>query len=173
MGRFIAGGYTLTYNGKALGQTADGVRMSYELFKRIITGHLAGSTPQDAIYQGQNRTSSFRLIEADEAGIPDLLFPYSSPIGSEWPLGVIGLLDVRGQGGGTPTSRAKPLVATAIAGTSAANDAAATVTIPLTCLHHNFPVDVLLAPDLKEVPIRLQHYPDMAAEGGASYGSST
>jgi hypothetical protein len=173
MGRFIAGGYSMVYNSKALGQSADGIRMTYELFKRIITGHLAAQTPQDAVYQGQNRTSSFRLIEADEAGIPDLLYPYTATIGNEWQLGTIGLLDVRGQGGGSPTTRAKSLVLTAVTGTSAANDAAASITIPLSILHSNFPVDVLLAPDLKEVPIRMQHYVDMAAEGGPVFGSST
>lgn len=172
MSKFIAGGYTMTYNSKALGQLADGIRMSYELFKRIITGHLAGQTPQDAVYQGQNRTSSFRLIEADEAGIPDLLYPYTGTIGNEWQLGTIGLMDVRGQGSGSPTVRAKSLVMTAITGTAAANDAAASITLPLSILHHNFPVDVLLAPDLKEVPVRMQHYVDMSGDP-PNFGSST
>ena len=172
MSKFIAGGYTMTYNSKALGQTADGIRMTYELFKRIITGHLAGQTPQDAIYQGQSRTSSFRLIEADESGIPDLLFPYTATIGDEWQLGTIGLMDVRGQGSGTPTTRAKSMVLTAVTGTAAYNDAAATITLPLSSLHENFPVDVLLAPDLKEVPVRLRHYVDMSASP-PSFGSST
>lgn len=170
---FVAGGYTLTYNAKALGQTADGIRMSYEIFKRIITGHLAAQTPQDAVYQGQNRTSSFRLINAEAAGIADLLYPYTATVGNEWQLGIIGLLDVRGQGTGSPLARARAVVLTAIAGTTAANDAAATITLPLSILHHNFPVDVLLAPDLKEVPIRLQHYVNMAADGGPAFGSST
>jgi hypothetical protein len=173
MGRFIAGGYSLTYNSKALGQTADGIRMTYEVFKRMVTGHLAGQTPQDAIYQGQNRTSEFRLIEADEAGILDLLYAYTATIGNEWQLGVLGLLDVRGQGGSSPAARAKSLLLTAVTGTSAANDAAATITLPHSSLHDRYPVSVLLAPDLKEVPIRLQHYVDMDAVGGPVFGSST
>jgi len=170
MGNFIAGGYTVTYNAKALGQMADGFRFSYEVFKRIITGHLGGDTPQDAVYRGQQRTSQFRLIEANSAGINDLLYQFSATIGSEWELGTIGLMDVRGNGGGSPTVRAKQLVLTAITGTSAANDAAATMTIPYSALHPNFPVEVLLAPDLKEVPIRLIHYPNMST---GLYGSST
>ncbi len=173
MGNFIAGGYTCTYNSKALGQMADGIRMTYELFKKVITGHLGGDTPQDAVYRGQNRTSSFRLIEADSAGIADLLYPYSDTVGDEWDLGVIGLLDVRGQGGGSPTSRARSMVLTAISGTSAANDAAATITLPYSILHHNYPVETLLAPDLKEIPVRMMHYPNMAAVGGPIFGSST
>lgn len=172
MSKFVAGGYSLQYNSKALGQTAEGIRLTYELFKRIVTGHLAGQTPQDAVYQGQNRTSEFRLIEADEAGILDLLYPYTATIGNEWQLGTIGLMDIKGQGTGTPTVRAKSLVLTAVTGTSAANDAAATMTLPLSILHDRFPVTVLLAPDLKEVPIRMQHYVDMS-EGTPSFGSST
>lgn len=167
---FIAGGYTATYNAKALGQTADGHRFTYEVFKRIITGHYGGDTPQDAVYRGQRRGSSFRLIEADAAGLMDLIYPYGATVGNEWELGIIGLLDVRGQGGDTPVSRCKPLVLTAIAGTSAANDAAATITIPLTILAENFPVEILLAPDLKEVPVRLMHYPNMTS---LLWGSNT
>lgn len=167
---FIAGGYTATYNAKALGQTADGHRITYEVFKRVITGHYGGDTPQDAVYRGQRRGSAFRLLEANAAGVADLLYPYSGTIGDQWDLGVIGLLDVRGQGSGSPTVRAKQLVLTAIAGTSAYNDAAATITIPLSILAASFPVEVLLAPDLKEVPIRLDHYPNMST---LLWGSST
>lgn len=173
MGNFIAGGYTIAYNSKALGQTADGIRMSYEVFKKVITGHLGADTVQDAIYRGQNRTSSFRMIEADSAGILDLLYAYTDTVGDEWELGIIGLMDVRGQGSGSPTSRARSMVLTAITGTSAYNDAAATITLPYTALHHNYPVETLLAPDLKEVPVRLMHYPNMAAVGGPVFGSST
>jgi len=169
---FIAGGYNITYNAKALGQTAEGIRMTYEIFKKIITGHLGGQTPQDAVYQGQNRTSSFRLLEANAAGVADLLYAYTSTIGNEWQLGIIGLLDVRGQGSVSPVTRCKAVVLTAITGTSASNDAAATITLPLSILHDRFPVDVLLAPDLKEVPIRLQHYVNMS-EGTPTFGSST
>lgn len=167
---FIAGGYTATYNAKALGQTADGHRLTYETFKRVITGHYGGQTPQDAVYQGQRRGSSFRLLEANAAGIADLLYPYSSTIGDQWDLGVIGLLDVRGQGGVSPTVRAKSLVLTAIAGTSAYNDSAQSITIPLSILAASFPVEILLAPDLKEVPIRMEHYPNMST---LLWGSST
>lgn len=167
---FIAGGYTATYNAKALGQVAEGHRFTYEVMKKIITGHLGADTPQDAVYRGQRRSAEFRLLEANAEGIADLLYPYSDTVGNEWELGVIGLLDVRGQGGGSPTSRTKPLVLTAIAGTSAANDSAATITIPLSILANSYPVSVLLAPDLKEVPVRLDMYPNMST---LLWGSNT
>ena len=172
MSKFVAGGYTATYNSKALGQMAEGIRTSYEMFKQIIRGHLGAQTPQDAVYQGQQRSSSFRLIEADESGIPDLLYPFTSTIGNEWELGVIGLMVVRGQGSGSPTVRGKSLVLTAVSGTSAYNDAAQTMTFPISILHENFPVEVLLGPELKEVPVRLRHYPDMS-QSPPIFGSST
>lgn len=167
---FIAGGYTMTYNAKALGQTADGIRITYEIFKRIITGHYGADTPQDAVYRGQRRSSAFRLIEANAAGLNDLVYPYSDTPGDRWALGVIGLLDVRGNGTASPTTRVKSLILTAIAGTSAYGDSAATMTLPQSILAENFPVEVLLAPDLQEVPIRLSHYPDMTSK---LYGSNT
>ncbi len=115
---FIAGAYTATYNSKALGQTAEGWRISETVLKRLITGDAGGDTPQDAIYRGREVFFAGRLIEADKAGILDLLYPYSGTIGTPGELGVIGLLDVRGAGGGTPASRAKSLVLTAVDGTS-------------------------------------------------------
>lgn len=167
---FLAGGYTSTYNAKALGQTGDGYRMTVETFKRVITGDYGGETPQDAVYRGQRRSTQFRLLEANAAGVLDLLYPYSDTIGDEWDLGQIGLLDVRGQGGVSAASRAKAMVLTAITGTSAANDGPATITIPLSILAGSFPVELLLAADLKEVPIRMEHYPNMST---LLWGSST
>lgn len=167
---FIAGAYTLTYNAKAIGQTADGIRLSHQFFKKLITGDAGGQTPQDAIYQGREQMSSFRLIEADKAGIPDLIDPYAGTVGTPWTLGVVGLLDVRGAGGVSPTARALPLVLTALTGTAAATDMQATITLPLSILAEGFPVEVLLAPDLREVPIRLRHYPNMST---LLFGSNT
>lgn len=167
---FVAGAYTATYNAKALGQTADGYRLSHEVFKRIITGDLGAQTPQDAVYQGQAMFLAGRLIEADKAGILDLVYPYSGTVGTPWELGVIGLLDVRGAGGGTPVSRCKSLVLTALTGTSAYADMQITMTMPLSILAENFPVEVLLAPDLREVPIRMRIYPTMST---LLFGSQT
>ena len=170
MSEFVAGAYTATYNAKALGQTADGYRFSFEVFKRIVTGDLGAQTPQDSIYQGMAMFLAARLIEADKAGILDLVHPYADTIGTPWALGKIGLLDVRGQGTGSPTVRAKQVVLTAVTGTTAANDMQATMTMPLAILAENFPVEVLLAPDLREVPIRLRIYPNMST---LLFGSQT
>ncbi len=64
---FIAGAYTATYNSKALGQTAEGWRISETVLKRLITGDAGGDTPQDAIYRGREVFFAGRLIEADKA----------------------------------------------------------------------------------------------------------
>lgn len=157
-GNFVAGAYTATYNAKALGQTAQGFTISHTIFKRIVTGDAGGDSPQDAIYRGREITLAYQLIEALSAAIPDLIWPYSSSVGTQWDLGIIGLMDVRGQGGGSPTSRAKQLILTAVTGTSAANDGPATVTLPLTSIADNFPIDILAATDLREIPIRQRIY---------------
>lgn len=159
---FIAGAYTATYNAKALGQAAEGWRFLEQVFKRLITGDAGGDTPQDAVYRGREMFLSARLIEADKAGILDLLFPYSGTVGTAGELGVVGLLDVRGAGTGSPTSRCKSLVLTAVDGTSAKADMQDTYTAPLAILAEGFPVEILLAPDLKEVPVRLRVYPTMS-----------
>jgi hypothetical protein len=161
-GDFIAGTYTATYNAKALGQTADGFRLSHEVFKRIVTGDLGADTPQDAIYRGMAYFLSCRLIEAGTAGIADLVHPYTATIGTPWDLGKIGLLDVRGQGGASPVIRAKQVVLTAVTGTSAFEDSQKTITLPRAILAEGFPVEILLAPDLREVPVRMRIYPNMS-----------
>lgn len=170
MTEFIAGAYTATYNAKALGQTADGFRLSHQFFKRLITGDAGGDTPQDAIYRGKEQNLSMRLIEADKAGIPDLIDPYAGTVGTPWTLGVVGLLDVHGAGGVTPAPRCKSMVLTAITGTSAATDTQATITLPLSIIAENFPIEILLAPDLREYPLRMRIYPNMST---LLFGSNT
>lgn len=168
--KFIAGAYTATYNAKALGQNAEGWRLLHSFFKRIVTGDLGGETPQDSIYRGREQKISGRLIEASEAGIPDLIDPYAGTVGTPWTLGQIGLLDVRGAGTVSPVSRCKSLVLTALTGTSAYNDTQKTITLPLSILAEGFPVEILLGPDLREVPIQLRIYPDMST---LLFGSNT
>lgn len=155
---FIAGGYTLTYNAKALGQLADGLRIVRTIFKRTVTGDLRGDTPQDGVYRGQDVQLAFTLMEANAAGVGDLEWPYSGTIGTAWDHGLVGLLDIRGQGSGSPVNRAKQLIATAVTGTSANNDGPTSLTMPYTIINENFPIDILYAPDLKEIPMRMRNY---------------
>ena len=145
---FIAGQYTATWNALAIGQTADGLRLIHQVFKRLVTGDSYAEAPQDAIYRGADLAISFRLIEYDAAAVQTLKWPYSA---TKWQIGTVGTADVG-------SSLAKQLVMTAVAGTPAATTPA-TATFPKSILHENFPVEVLFAPDLREVPIRLRVYP--------------
>lgn len=158
MGDFIAGGYTATYNAKALGQTAEGFFLSHEFFKRIITGDAGGDAPQDAIYRGRAQFVETELLEAIAAGIADLVEPYAATRGTPLTMGVIGQQDVGRSG---CVGRAASLVLTAIAGTCAAATPAS-ITMPLSMLAENYPVRVLYGPDLRRIPIRIRVYPNIS-----------
>ena len=157
---FVAGGYTATYNAQAVGQTAEGYTLDHRFFKRLVTGDAEGDTVQDSIYRGRDQRISFRMIEALEAGVSLLVEPYASTPGTPGTQGIVGLMDIRNAGGVTPVPLALSLILTAVTGTSAANDGPATVTCPLTIISEDFPVAVLYAPDLREVPFQGRIYLD-------------
>lgn len=149
MSSFVAGGYTATWNSLALGQTAQGYRLSHSFFKRLITGDSMAEAPQDAVFRGAEMFISMNLIEYLAAGIATIMWPY----GAYLTMGTVGRLDVQ-------QSLAKQLVLTAVAGTPAAGALApASLTLSKTILAEGFPVELLMAPDLKEVPIRQRIYP--------------
>lgn len=158
---FIAGGYTATLGASALGQTADGWRVSHSFFKRLITGDSYAQTPQDAVYQGAEAFSQGRLIEYNAAGAANAFWPYSTQI---YDIGIVGRLDVG-------SSIVDALVLTAVTGTTAAT-APATVTLSKSILAEGFPVEMLFAPDLREVPLRFRHYP-YDASGKQVFGTVT
>lgn len=159
MGNFVAGPYTATYNGKALGQTAEGYTISHQFLKQIVQGDAWGQTPQDAVYQGREQFVSCRFIEARRSGVLDLVEPYADVAETPFYLGRPGVLDVRGVGGTSPNAIARSLVLTAVSGTPAANDGPATATFLQSILAEGQAVDVLLGPNLREVPVRLRVYP--------------
>ncbi|TWU22453.1 hypothetical protein Pla52o_35090 [Novipirellula galeiformis] len=161
-GNFVAGQYTATYNAKALGQTAEGFTLSHQFFQRLITGDAGGDTPQDAVYRGREQFISYRLIEALAAAVAECSEPFASTPGTALTLGKIGKLVVRGDGSSEGTPIAKSLVLTAVSGTSASEDGPSTITLPLAILAEGFPVEILFAPDLREVPIRQRIYPEMS-----------
>lgn len=153
---FIAGRYTGTWNAAAIGQTAEGFTLSHQFFKRLITGDAYGEAPQDAVYRGAAVEVGWRSIEYNAAAIAGLIWPYN---GTLLDMGTVGRLDYG-------SSLAKQLVLTAVAGTPAAA-APASVTLTLTILKEGFPVDMLFAPDLREVPLRLRAYPNTSGVFGA------
>lgn len=144
---FIAGPYTSSFKGLALGQAADGYRVSHQFFKRLITGDSFAQAPQDEVYQGTEMFVQFRLIEYDSAGIASIMWPY-------------GVYLTNGQVGrvSKQQSLTGALVLTAVAGTPAAT-APASFTLTNAILAEGYPVELLHAPDLREVPIRLRVFP--------------
>lgn len=151
---FIAGRYSATYNGSALGQTEDGIRLIHSVFKRLITGDAGGQTPQNAVYQGMEAFVQYTLLEYNAAGAAAALWPYGS-----------GYLNASAMIGTLDSAHAKQLVLTAVAGTPAANTPA-TITLPNVILAEGFPVEILFAPDLRTVPIRQRIYPDSSMRFG-------
>ena len=155
---FIAGPYTATYRGQALGQAAEGYRVSHQFFKRIITGDSYAEGPQDEVYRGMEMFVNFRCIEYDAAGITALAFPFAN----RWNHGLVGRVSKQ-QG------LCGALVLTAIAGTPAAN-APASLTLTNCILAEGFPVELLFAPDLREVPVKLRAYP---TQNNGIFGTET
>lgn len=145
---FIAGKYSMTYNALAAGQTNNGIRVSHQFFKRLITGDNYGQAKQDGVYQGADMFLATDLMEYNAAALATMIWPYSATM---WDMGVIGRLDVA-------SSIVKQIVLTALAGTTAAT-VPATMTLPRAILIENFPIELLLAPDLREVPWRGRVYP--------------
>ena len=151
---FIAGRYTSTWNALSAGQVADGYRLSPQLLMRNITGDGGGQTVQDAVYQGAGVEIGFTIIEYDAAAVQTLIWPVSATL---FDMGVIGKLAVAG-------SLAKQLVLTRVSSSTTASPA--TLTLPLTMLKENYPVNLLMASDLKEVPLLLRVFPNSSGVFG-------
>lgn len=144
---FTSGRYTATWNALACGQTRDGYRISHQFMKRIITGDKWGDSPQDAVNRGMDVTVEMTLIEFDAAAVQTMINPYGV---TGYQMSAIGKLDVQG-------AFAKSLVLTAV--DTPVGPLPATITLYQAILHENFPVTLLQAPDLREVPVRLRAYP--------------
>lgn len=152
---FISGGYSVTWNAATVGQIANGIRISHEFFKRMITGDAYAETPQDGVYRGGQMFAEMTLLEYNATSAQLAFWPYSATI---FTLGTVGRLDVA-------SSLAKSLVLTAVAGTPAAA-APATQTHLTTILREGFPVELLFAPDLREVPLNMRIYPNSSGVFG-------
>ena len=147
---FIAGKYSMTYNALSAGQTREGIRLSHQIFKRLITGDSFGEGKQDAINRGVDAFLAADLIEANAAAAMAMIWP----LGTFLDAGVIGRTDV-GQG------IAKQVILTALTGTPAqVAGFPATMTLPYCALLENFPVEQLFGPDLREFPWRGRIYPN-------------
>lgn len=165
MGDFVSGAYSATYNAKALGQTEQGYILSHEFFKKLIKGDLMGQSTQDAIYQGRDQFIEFELIEAAAAGVNELIEPYADSPGTALTIGKVGQRDV---GNSACPGAAKPLILTRIPGLCAELSGPETITLPRVIIAENYPIRILHAADLRQIPIRLRAYPDTSGVIGVA-----
>lgn len=154
---FIAGTYTATWNSLALGQSEDGYTTSHQFFWDQIRGDAYGETPQDAVYRGGEFDISWRSIDYDAAGIQTAMWPFSATI---YTLGVPGRTAIG-------SSIAKSLILTAVAGTPAATKPA-TLTLTNAAIKEGFPVELLYAPRLRTVPLRMRVWPSSSGVFGTT-----
>lgn len=144
---FVAGPYTGVWNSLALGITEDGFDWELQEGEEQITGDNMGDTIQDHVYRGHFLNIETVLEEFDTAALPTILWPFHATLGTHGQAGVLG------------TSKAKPLVLTAVLGTTASTRPA-TMTFPLTILDPQFRSKLKMASRLKKIPIRLRAYPN-------------
>lgn len=159
---FMAGAYLMVHNGKVCGQSADGIGFDRTVFKRMITGDWFGDAPQDGIYRGMEVTSMVTFLEADAAAMRDILYPYQGAAAvTSLAGGLAGLLDVK-------HGIARPLILTSLitAALINANGVSGGVsitpltrTLPRTVLAEGYPIREMLNSNLRDVPVKLRHYP--------------
>lgn len=146
---FIAGGFTATYGGSALGTIRNGFTLEWTGDEEIIRGDNLGTAAQDAVLIGQDVFVEFELAEWNAAGAQAAMWPWGGATGSGGTLGRLAS-DIDEQ-----------LILTAIAGTSSAALTGEDVyTFPKCKLAEGFPVRILLATRLRTVPLRFRVYPD-------------
>jgi len=141
---FVAGPYTVTYDGDSLGILEDAAPLDILNSQIEITGDNEGDTIQDTITRGNRLYLEMVLQEFDAAGAAAAFWPWSATFG------------VLGQVGRLGTGIALPLVLTAVAGTTATP---ATITCSKALLAPNFNVRTLIGTRLRQVPIRFLLFP--------------
>ncbi len=155
---FIAGRLTAFYSGATIGQVSDGFTIEHIPRKRLITGDVMGpDTPQDAVFRGHDVFIEFNLMEYDATSVSNVIWPYGT-------LGAapgVGRMDIAGTG---TLAAALILTDTGVPNVPAENKPH-TLTADLAILAPGFPVQLLLAPDLREIPIRMQLYPNTTGTG--------
>lgn len=141
---FIAGPYTVTYNGNSLGILEDAAPLDMLNSQIEITGDNEGDTIQDTILRGNRVYMDMVLQEYDAAGAAAAFWPWNAAVGT------------LGQAGRLGSSIAQALVLTAVAGTTATP---ASLTFSKALLAPNFNVRTLFGTRLRQVPIRFMFLP--------------
>lgn len=155
----IAGAYTATWNGVALGifEGDSGLpTLSHQIMAQNIDNtSLYGRALIDAVFQGM--AVSFQMVCMEyKAGTVAAAFPQNAVMGR---MGTVGRLHY--------ASLAAALVMTAVAGTPAAASPA-TLTAPKTCLAPGVDVSLAFGPVVRTVPLRLVSF--LADVGGGNSG---
>lgn len=156
---FIAGAYRPTIGAVSLGQIEDGFNFEYTFTGEPIRGQNLGDSVQDIVYRGGDCFIQFTAIEFSQAGLLSLLWPWHATMGQ---VGVVGIL--------ANNNKADVLVLTRVAGTPAYY---ATITAEEAILAPGYPVQWLLAPRLKKIPVRLQLLPYGALDAEVWFVAST
>lgn len=147
---FIAGPYSATFGGKALGKVQDGFRLTFTNDIAPIVGDNVAGSIQDGIYRGGNCFISAILSEWNAAAVRSVVWPYHATFGS------MGLLGRRLRMFGDV------LVLTKMgeqSGQGATNAVPRTLTANVAVLAPGFPLEVLLSSRPRFIPIRLQLLP--------------
>lgn len=144
---FIAGQYTVTLGSSTVGQLQAGITLEHTVFKEPITGDNHAKARQDAVYQGEDMTVSYVLLEYNALAARAAFWPYGTTYLTG---GIRGRLD---------SGLVAQLVATAIAGTPAAATPAS-FTLPRCILSAGFPTKILFIPGLRTIPVQQDIYPD-------------
>lgn len=144
---FIAGGYTATWNALPLGQIEDGFNLDFSLSAEDIRGDNFGDTVQDGVFRGGDMFLTATLLEYDLVNTSKVLWPWSATNFGKIDAGFIGRL---------MSTFAKVLILTKVTGPSSSPT---TITCNTAVIAPRFNVNMLLAPRLKRVPIRLQFLP--------------
>ncbi len=145
----IAGPYTATYNGVALGVFEGDAGLP--TLERTDSEEAIGNTSAygkaviDGIFLGSNWTAQFTCIEY-KAGPLSAFAPYHATLGA---MGTVGVLLY---------SLSKALIFTAVAGTSA-SATPTTLTSLNTLLLPGFSARLMYGPTLRKVPLRLRLFP--------------
>ncbi len=154
----------VTYGASSVGQIKDGCKLEHNVMKRLITGDNMAETPQDGVFRGMTMFAQLTLLEYNGTASATLFWPYGA---SYLSMSLVGRCDVA-------SSLTAALLLTAVAGTTAAA-APATASLTKAILAEGFPVGLLFAPDLREIPVRLRLYPTLSGAPGsaATFGTLT
>ena len=153
---FIAGRMTAFYNSATIGQVSDGFTIEHVPRKRLITGDVMGpDTPQDAVFRGHDVFIEFNLMEYDATSVSKAI----------WPYGTLGAAPDAGRMDVTSSNVAVLILTDTGSSNVPAENKPHTITADRAIIAPGFPVQLLLAPDLREIPIRMQLYPNTTGTG--------